>query len=427
MKDALCPEAACSRCDAKIKARLNKDGGLKTPRGWVRDGEAWLCPKCRQSLFVTRAYRAEIIGPADSESRNKQEFYTAAWAASTACAKFANWYLQRLFAADPAASMRFGEKPKLPAMPTVDFYRDATAMFGDLSPRVLCQLAQTVRSYYSRERFDCFVRMTRCVRSYRWSGLPIPIPRQAWSLITLPDGTLGVSLAIGPGKNWKLKMRCDASQRAALALVQAGDAVAGAASLRLVSRELRSGESAGQRRKFWTLRIAVRSPRPKARQRHQDKVLQLGHDAGCLWVGAIQDDADGELWEFPAVRLKQRIVGHWLKDKRRQIDDQQQGRQLSRRARKRLRGERTSLCDKHQERVRAEIKLQIATLVGRCVSAGITAVEYDTSDRGWLRSFPWSNLQTQLVAALETQGIACHLLNQDTACARPMGETGVPA
>lgn len=420
-------QARCGQCAATVKARAAKDGGLRTPRGWTKEGDGWLCGKCRQALYITRAVRMEFVDVAPSELRTKSEFYEAAWLASIACAKFANWYLQRLFAADPAAAMRFGPKPKLPPLPTVDFYRAATVTFVDLSPRVICQLAQSVRSYYSRERWECFVAMTRCVRSYRWSALPIPIPRQAWSIITLPDDTLGISLAVGPGSNWKLKMRADPVARGALAKVLAGEATAGAASLRMVSRELRSGERQGQRRKFWTLRIAVRLPKPKARQSHQDKVLQLGHDGECLWVGSILDDADGELWEFPAVRLKQRIVGHWLRDKRRQIDDQQQGRHLSRRARKRLRGERTALCDKHQSRVKEEIKLQIATLVGRCVSAGVTAVEYDTADRGWMKSFPWHQTQTQLAAALENEGIACHLLNQDTACARPMGDTEVLA
>lgn len=426
--------AQCGHCRRdfapdKGGAQRSKDGGPKTPKRWTKLGDGkFLCDVCRAAQFVVRVIRCEVGDVAEAESRDKQEFIAAAYQASQELAKFGNWFLQRLYAADPATDPKTWTKNSkgqdaLPALPEVPFY-EATRIFTGVSPRVLCQAAQNVRGHYAQDRFNVFVSLLRSTRSYKKTTLPLPIPNQAWQFIVLPDGQIGASIAVGPGKNWKLRLRIDAANREYARQIMEGVAIQrGAAMLVLRRREVYAGENKGSFVKRWTLKVVACFPRKKARQSHREVTLELGHDAKCLWVGRILDDQEGELWEFPAVRLKERLVSHLHRDQRRQIDNSR----LSRRARRRLGQNRTRHCDHNNFFVQKETEQQIAALVRRCVSAGVTTVQYEITDRGWAKHFPWYRLRQKLAIALENEGLALHVLDGGeavSACAKPTAEMG---
>lgn len=428
------PIIVTCECGATAKARPAKDGSAKTPMRWCKniDG-SFMCHKCREAKYITRTIRCEVSGLADSETRTLKEFVGAAYDCSRACNRGANWLLQRLFAIDPATDPTTWTKTAkgstvLPALPEFNnCYSEMTRAFPEISPSVITQLASSVRRYYCKERFEVLVALSRSTRSYRSTALPIPIPMQAWKFIVLPDGFYGAQLAVSPGKSWKVKLRIDANRRSYVTQIMEGVApFRGTATLKLISREMRSGERKGTKIQQWTLLVSGRFPRKRQRQNHQEITLQLGNDAKCLWVGQIlESDRDDDFWEFPAVRLKERIVRHAMRDKRRQIDDSQMPRTISRRAQKRLKESRTAHCDTHQAFVAKEIEQQIAALVRRCVSRGVTSVDYDITDRGWTKSFPWYRLREKLAIALENEAIGLHLIGAEeavTASARPIGE-----
>lgn len=416
-------------------AKVAKDGLPKTPKGWSRYGDGFLCRNCRNSRYMSRTIRCEVASVAESEARQWGEFVTAAYAASQQCKRFANWYWARLFAADPATdpstwttktSKKTGkELTVLPSLPDVPWYR-ATKIFTDVSPSVLVQLSQQVRGVYCTDRWEVLVSNERTVRCCRRKTLTIPCPSQRWKLVTLPDGRFGVTLAVGPGKSWALRLTVDAYNREYLKQLVAGEAMQrGTANLKLVSRERRSGESA-EPVKRWTLFVAGMFARPNTkRKKAATRTLTLGHDAKCLWVGSLLDDDSGELWEFPAVRLRERLTSHGMRDRRKQIDNSQMPRRLSKRAMRRLKQARTGHCDRHAEFVDKESEQQIAALVRRCVAAGVDCVEYEITDRGWTPHFPWRRLRDKLAIALENEGIALHVLDYGepiTASAEPTGE-----
>ena len=123
MSETLSPAATLTitcACGKEIKARPAKGGGLKTPKRWKKVGDdVFRCPDCTKGSFLARSIRLSIVDVVSPETRTKAEMYSALVSASSDLARFANWYVQRLFVTDPALAWR--HPAKFPALPTYDY------------------------------------------------------------------------------------------------------------------------------------------------------------------------------------------------------------------------------------------------------------------------------------------------------------------
>jgi hypothetical protein len=393
-----------------MKSKLTKDGsGMKTPRGWKKVADGVRCGQCTRAAFVMRSVRLRIIGPHDSEPREAKELWQAMCRASGELADFANGYLQKLMAADPA--LAFDSPDKMPALPEVDYYSAAVTAFQNIAPRSLCQAAQAVRSYYVQERFACLAQKNRNVRSYRWDGLPIPVHNQAWRLESIDEKEIVLRLQVGPGKSWTLKVFADGVNLARMRQLLSGEGERGAAVLMRRRRQPRPGETTVRR--SWFLKIAGNFPRvePKRRESHKEITLTLGHDAESLLFGAIEGDE--ECFEFPGVDVRKMIVGFDRTDAKRQVEASLKWGLWPKRKSKRWAQDRAAQCAKQAKKVEAQVKLAAAALASWCKARGVTSVDYDTADRGFVPHFPWQALRLSIQSALENIGVALHVVGSE--------------
>ncbi|MCI0357920.1 MAG: hypothetical protein L0211_05455 [Planctomycetaceae bacterium] len=419
----------CCLCGAQAKApkahpdkpfRRLKDGSLAAPMGWKKTADNMRCRDCTRANYITRSVRVRLIG---AESGNADEWAVirkSLNANSALVAKFANWYLQRLLAADLAMQPFEG---KLPACPEVDYYADARRLFPTINPQGLGQAARTVRAYYADRRFAVLVAKNRNVDTYRWDGLPIPVHVQSWSLVAEEDR--GIILRIGgeAGGSWRVKIYADGINLTRVHQLMSGEAEAGAASFIRRARPPREGEAKGQRRKrSWYLRIAGRFPKPTAkRKRLATKVLTLGHDKECLLYGVTDHDGD-EPVEIHAADLRSMICGHRRRDRKRQVDCSTIYRAMPRRKAKRWAAARTVLAAKHQAKVTQVLKEVASHVAWKCERLGVDEVNYDPTDRGWIDGFPFHRLKSALANALEGRGIAFHSTGDDSSPAEAEGD-----
>lgn len=423
----------CQDCPAQTQARPAKDGGAKTPRSWKRTEAGFRCPQCQAAQFMPRSIRLRIVGPHESEERDVKAMYQALYEASCQSNQFANWYLQRLLAADLAVTDQIGGlpktangTPKLPPAPQVEWYHDATRLFPHVAPSSLVQQARMVASYYARERFAALVAKTRNVRSYRWDGLPVVVNAQAWKLIRLEDERIVLRAQIGPGKSWTMNVAAQGENLARMRQLVEGEATAGTAVFVRRAREPRPGET--KRVRVWYLRISAQVPRPQRGKaaRRAEKVLTLGHDADCLLYGVI-DEGD-ETFEYPAPALRALIAAHKKLDRQRQIDASYRREGWSRRKARRWAAGRTAACARNNLKIAAEIDLAAATLVRWCQAHRVGEVNYDVTPRGWIESFPYVALRDRIKTSLENAGIYLHVAGQaDDAAPIVIEDTEQPA
>lgn len=396
-------------CGKTIKAKPNKDGGLKTPMGWRRIDDVLLCPDCTQAKYYTRSVRVEMRGLAADEKRDSKEFRAACSAASMASGRCANWLVQRLLAADlalaPLGTTKDGKK-KLPPCPEIDYYRAACDTFPELAPASIVALCKMVRDWYGARRWDALVALNRSVETYRFGRLPIEIPKQAWRLEEV-DGKFLVRSQVGPGKAWRVKVYAAGRELAALKGIVSGECVPLALKIVRQSKTLANGATA----KAWFFRISVMLPRKPQRQSHQEITLTLGHDPGVLLFGALEGSDD--VFEWPGEALRKLIVGGDKADKKRQRELSMSRGLVPKRQLLRWGKDRTAICENRQRKVNYQLKLCAAALARWCKSRGVTSVDYDVTDRGFLIHCPWHQLKSDLRNTLEREGIALHVIGTE--------------
>lgn len=405
-------ELSCGcQCGKTIKARPSKDGGPKTPKGWRKLVGVFTCPECVRSAYYTRGFRVEIRGLAEGEERDVKEFRAALAAASKASARFGNWYVQRLFAADLAASPTLDKtkdgKDKLPPMPEMYVYPEAVKAFPELSGGCIAGLTQMVRGWYAKRRWEALVALNRSVENYRFGYLPVEVRKQDWSLKSLADGKFCIKCAVAPGKSWLVGAWADSINLTRLRQIAKGDAIPLAMKIVRGSKTLANGE----RVKSWFFRISAMFPRTPKRNTHKEITLTLGHDPGCLLFGSLEGSDD--VFEFPGVSVREIIVNGDKADKKRQQQASMCRQFTSRRGAERWGRHRSKLCEKRNRQIGKQIELAAASLARWCVSHRVTSVDYDTRSMGFVCHFPWHALKQKIHDVLEREGIALHVLESE--------------
>lgn len=424
MKTDLKPTQICAVCGLERKTRPNKDGGLKLPKGWRKLPEP-TCKACAAKSYYTRGFRIEISGLA--EEREFKEFRAALSAAAKASARFGNWLVQKLYAADLAAMPVLEKtkdgKTKLPPCPSVDYYRDAVAAFPELSGGCISGLGQMVRQWYSARRYEALVSLNRSVENYRFGFLPVEVRKQDWSLRE-QEGKLVIRAAVQPGKSWLVKIYADRFNFARLKQIQAGDAIPLGCKIVRATKQPIAGSNAPPR-KAWFFRISAMFPRTVKRKSHQEVTLTLGHEANQLLFGALEDS--DEVFEFPGLELRKMIVGGDRTERRWQGEISMRRGIWSKRKQARWSLDRTRRCENRQRKIAAQLKLIAAALTRWCKSHGVTSVDYEVKDMGFIPHFPWRKMRDDMHNALEREGIALNVVdtNQESSAALvgPGGDT----
>lgn len=449
--DSAAPEvqATCAGCGRAVKSRATQEG-VAIPRGWRVIGGELLCNDqhrggttitgCINRRYMIRAFRVEITGLAQEsldEGRTIGEFRAACSAAARESARYGNWLVQKMYAADPAASTAREAwpktkdgKPKIPPLPVVASY--APAEFPGLSGAAMSGLSQMVRQWYEARRYENFVALNRTIENYKFGYLPVECRAADWQLARIAGEKERYAirrLAIQPGKSWAVTVHCDVYNLARLRACLDGSAKS--LSLKIVRGTKRAWPgSNGQPTKAWFLRVSGIFPRPTAqRERHVERTLTLGHDAESLLFGTLED---GGVFELPGVELRTLIVGGQRSDRKRQIDNSLLRGVMPRRKAKRWRENRTRLCERRQRKIDALIRAHAAALVRWAERQRVTSIDYEITDRGFLPSFPWRRLRDYIACGCEAAGIALHLIgdapaeagaNESAAFAGPRSET----
>lgn len=415
-------KATCDGCGRQVKAKLSKDGvRVNLPRGWRRIADQTLCndqhrggkkiPGCISQRYYVRAFRVQIVGLAEAENdgRTMEEFRAALSAAARESARYGNWLVQRLFAADPAASTPRDEwpktkdgKPKLPPMPAVDSY--APQQFPLLSGATISALSQMVTKWYGERRFEAFAALSRTLDSFRFGYLPIECRAADWQIVSVDNKPVFRRIAVGPGKSWAVNVWCDTRNLQYLQACMSGEAVP--LAMKVVRSTKRSNPGAPPT-KAWFCRVAVLLPRKAPRASHVENTLTLGHDPGSLLYGETED---GAVFELPGTDLRKIIVGGDKADRRRQQDNAHYRATMSKRKAARWAKDRTRQCAARARKVDHLIACAAAALVRWCVSNKITSVDYEVADRGFAPHFPWRALRDRIACGLEAAGVALHVL-----------------
>lgn len=407
----------CLDCTTETKAVPANNGGFRTPKRWRKTADGFRCPKCQAERYVGRSIRIRITGPAEGETRDKAEMYRALNAASASSNRFANWILQKLLAADAIQLAAIsGEKTKdgklkIPKMPQVDWYREATRLFPECAPTSLCQQKQMIERYYGKERFAALVAMNKNVRSYRWDWLPVVVHVQSWKLLRIDGDKIVMRAQIGPGKSWTLNIFATGENLSRMRQLADGEVIPGTAMFVRRRREPRPGET--KRVRVWYLRVSAQVPRSKKKRQRglKEKTMSLGYDADSLLYGVIE--GEDSPFEYPAVELRKSVVKFERLDRRRQIDNSFMRQHWKKRKANRWAVDRTASCAKRLDRVNSQLELCVASLVRVCESRGVTAIEFDTTQRDWLPSFPYAALEQRIKTSLENADIALHVLGKN--------------
>ena len=201
--------------------------------------------------------------------------------------------------------------------------------------------------------------------------------------------------------------------------------------LKIVRRSKTLGN--GTPAKAWFFRVSVMLPRKPKRQSHQEITLTLGHDAESLLYGTLEGKED--VFEFTGASVREIIVNGDKADRKRQSELSMTRAFVSKRGWKRWSRKRTNVAENRQRQIAHQVKLAAASLVRWCRSRGVTSVDYETADRGFVPHFPWRALRDRIACALENESIDLHVLgaepaeneanlNGSVALAGPTGETG---
>lgn len=412
------------------KSNPTKDGATaKTPRGWRKiDGE-FVCGDCVSQRFYARSFRVEITGLAgdkvDKYGRTIETFRKQLRAASKEAARYGNWLVQRLFAADPAASTPSAQwpttkdgKPRLPTLPEVEWY--VPQQFADISPATITALAKMVRQWYGERRWEAFVALNRSIENYRFGYLPVEVRAQDWQIAAGDDGRYCFRrIAVQPGPSWDVSVYCDVRNLHVLRQCVDGEAIP--LGLKIVRRSKQPiPGSNGKPVKRWFFRVSVLLPRKPRRQSHQEITMTLGHDRGVLLFGALEGDA--KPFEFPGVEIRHLIVGGDKSDRLRQQEQAITRGLMPRRMHRRWSTDRTRACENRLRKIDYQLWLAAKALARWCASRHVTSVDYDLTDHGFLPHFPYRALRDRIAMKLEEQGIALHCLDARGELVRSEGQ-----
>ena len=377
----------CDHCGRQVD-------GERLPRGWRRHGGSTWCQECWAKSWVPRSVTVPIAAPSAELWGRMRD----GWQRSR---RLANWTIDQLYAAD----VRPGPKDKIGKAPAVYLYGESTKRYPHAaewagaknSANAILRMAE---SHYRRLRFDVLARGIATLPAFRGDAIPYLLDRDQWRLEIGKGGAMLARLSL-PGGAVEVSLRGGAGFRRQITLLRrviAGEIPAGEA--KIIERRIgRFGteEQSGRIMVSFSIYVPVASL-----ETSNGGVFRLRTDADSFLIGLFVDDR--RLWRLHADHVRQWVAAHRAM-KQRMADDLKYENRWPAGVRKQFIANREARLAKQRNRLDSWVHEASAMVAGLAARRGIVAVEYNDADRGFIDSFPWFALKSQLESKLRERGV----------------------
>ena len=394
----------CGTCRAE-KRLIDKHGKERTPRGWKLFQGARYCADCWEKQFVLRSLVVAVSKPLDLSWDELTDRLEVAWRQTT---QLSNAIVTKLAMLEP---VRTPEMTRMPAAPNPYLYPWAREEFPDLDVQSINSVIQTVQRTYNRFRLEVFWRRSRSLPQYRYPA-PAPFPSQSTKLEWLSDSQKVpvVTLRLG-GERTRLQLQSkhQRNYREALSQIISGEAkICEGAIYRKVSHGThRPGvvsRAPGGGQRFHSqvfVKLTAWLPRKPASGPAKRRHLRVSTGNDFFLAASVSGEPQ---WKLHADHVRRWINSH-TERLRRLSSDQNFAARQSRRHRLPVNDFRSKLTGKHHRRMANFLKQTCAEVTDHAARNGCRKIIWQRENTGFLRSFPWFELETSLERRAEELGI----------------------
>lgn len=387
----------CSQCKAE-------KSGERLPRGWKRKDVVY-CDRCWHARYVLRAIAIPVVKPLGATWAEFRVAAKEAWAYSTQCA---NWMTDQFYARDVRRDAASG---KMPAMPKIYLYPEATKLFPELPAASVAGMEQAIGGKYRATRHEVVWTHDRSLSTHRYP-YPFSMPNQAWSAVYTTAGKEGgdqipcVSVALLRGQRFNLQLKGGREFRRQLSAfdkIISGEAVKGELSLYRVRVHSGNGvtdRDSGEQKALYRVMVKMVAWLPRTYKTSESKaVLSVKSDVDALLV-ALDEKAE-RLWWIHADQVRRWTARHKRRLQRLADDHKHEWRPDAP-----FQSLREAVCEKQNNRIASFIAQTAHHLANFARRRGYGVVRYNDTERRYLPDFFWSGLKEKIRIKLNEQGIA---------------------
>lgn len=371
----------------------------RLPRGWKTHKEATYCDKCWRQKYTLRAISIPVLRPL-GEGVGWPQFRSdlaKAWADSTACA---NWLSSEYYARDVR---RDSITKKMPPMPAVYLYPEATKRFPELPTQAVAGMCQSVGLKYRSKRYDIVWTSAATNSNFRYP-YPAAFPGQAWTPSYQPAGKDGgdlipcVSVALRRGSRYLIQLRGGrefARQLRDFKALVSGGCVHGDITFyrqRVNGNDNRNGvggRDSGDQKANFRVMCKMVGWFPKIAPTEATGVLRVRSDVDAMLVAL--NEKDERLWWLNADQVKR-----WTTEHRRNLQRWAEDQKHELRPNAPFQSRRESAANKFRNRISTWIKQSVAQVCGLAHRRRYAEVIYDDSERRNSPEFAWAELKSRL-------------------------------
>ena len=396
----------CAGCRSERATKVTGAGRERLPPGWHRRGDVEVfCGECWRGRYLLRAVTIPVAGPVDREWPELREALARCWSDSTAVA---NWCMTELAKRD---HVRHPSDEKCPPMGRIYLYPDARKRFPGLSTNALVSLLNSTERRYRKARFAVQWTHAASLPLFRYP-VPYPMHNRTWRA-RRGDGGEALIDATFAGERWTLRLRGGHEFRrqfGAFDKIAKGQAVQGELvfyRVRASSGDHRPGvedrtAGGGPRIAFRVMaKMVAWLPRPATAERQEDRLLVLRTREDCFWLAEIEGLPP---WILNGDHVRRWVAEHAVR-RQRLAEDLKHEKRWPKPQRLAMLAKLDACCRKQHDRLKTWIGQCAASVAGYARRQHVTRVSYDDSARGYVDSFPWSQLETALASKLDEYGI----------------------
>lgn len=378
----------CVCCGAIGEHKAAENGVLKKPRGWKQLGGDY-CPKCWKSFFVVRAVSFPVIGPLDA--KQKDAFYTALRTGCRLVSRLSNFLMTEYKTRDRACVSSDG---KLPKWEIPYLYKEARAFMPELESQAVISVDSNVKATYSKCRFHVTIGKQSLptmrdpqpypVRSASWTARWLT-PTEKVPVLSVPVCGVRFDLRLKSGPHFR-------PQHHDFGELVEGRALGGQLILTL-----------HQKTKTKNSRVMAKLVMYIRRNEHsgiiKDKTMVVRSDAKSFLIGA---PGTNQIWRFNANH-----VIRWQAEHDWRLGRLREDCKLERRTRKIPDpGQfRERIVAKHHKRMHTFLHQASAVVIDRALRMKCSRIAIDTSEHGYIESFPWFQLRVLVAQKAAANGL----------------------
>ena len=366
----------CSGCPAERDLKLTAKNQIRTPFRWhkIESGEFY-CADCWSKKYILRAIAIPVANPLDADWEEVWQACRVSWALTT---NASNWMMRELAKKDAS---RLGSE-RLPNMPTVSLYSEATKAFPDLPPQTVIALEHAVQLKYRAKRLDMWKSATS-LPTFRYP-VPFPVYNQSWHG-TLEDGLPIVSVRIGnadrPNGKGRFTMRLRGGHQFRRQIER--------------FREIARGEAQQGEMAIYTkgttlmVKMVAWFPKHEAVEKKTENLLYVRTLPDALLVAV--NAKDETLWKYNGDQVRRWSVEHSRLIQRLAEDSKAEQRPIPTFSKR-----REAAVIKYRDRMQNTCHEISASLVSYTRNRHFAGIRYDDKDKTFCETFPYFRLKQML-------------------------------